>query len=173
MRNCCTHVRSLLCTSTAVTPHARFLSFPRRSINGKGLPEWLRTTGPVLLRKFVRSGKTDDAVQRVELTYARIRYSDGRECTVSLRDLARCEREEISLDEEIGMNDKDDNRYNFRMMLMINWIRYPINRTKVLIVRQIITYSSRENCPFYETPESFQKDNYTIQNKLEIRKVYK
>ena len=110
-------VRSLLCTSTGVTPHSRFLNFSRRSSNGKSLPEWLCTPGPVLLRKFVRSGKTDDVVQRVELieanpTYARIRYSDGRECTVSLRDLARCPREEISLDEddEIDMNDKDDNR---------------------------------------------------------------
>ena len=49
----------------------------------------------MLLRRFVRSSKTDDLVDEVELvdvnpTYAHIRYPDGRESTVSLRDLAPC-----------------------------------------------------------------------------------
>ena len=50
-----------------------------------------------MLRKFVRAGKNDDLVQRVDLVeanpmYARIKYPDGRESNVSLRDLARCPR---------------------------------------------------------------------------------
>ena len=92
-------VRSLLCTSTGETPHSRFLRFERRSNYGKSLPEWLSKPGPVLLRKFVRASKTDDLVQRVDLieanpVYARVRYSDGRESNVSLRDIARCPRDE-------------------------------------------------------------------------------
>ena len=88
-------VRSLLCTSTGETPHSRFFSFNRRSTHGNSIPEWLSEPGMVLLRKFVRNGKNDEVVQRVQLleanpTYARIRYPDGREANVSLRDLARC-----------------------------------------------------------------------------------
>ena len=51
--------------------------------------------GPVLLRRFVRTSKNDPLVDEVELTdvnptYARVRYADGRESSVSLRDLAPC-----------------------------------------------------------------------------------
>ena len=88
-------IRSLLCTATNQTPHSRFFNYVRRSCHGRGLPEWLCTPGPVLLRKFVRSGKTDDLVQKVDLIeanpmYARVRYADGRESNVSLKDLAKC-----------------------------------------------------------------------------------
>ena len=87
-------IRSLLCTATGESPHTRFLRFNRRSHFGISLPEWLSQPGPVLLRKFVRSGKNDDLVQKVELIhanplYARIRYPDGRESNISLRDLAK------------------------------------------------------------------------------------
>ena len=86
-------IRSLLCTSTGQTPHERFFKFARRSSHGKSLPDWLINPGPVFLRKFVRSGKNDDLVVKVDLLesnpmYARIRYPDGRESNVSLRDLA-------------------------------------------------------------------------------------
>jgi hypothetical protein len=51
--------------------------------------------GPVMLRRFVRTSKNDPLVDEVELTdinptYARVRYTDGRESSVSLRDLAPC-----------------------------------------------------------------------------------
>jgi hypothetical protein len=51
--------------------------------------------GPVLLRWFVRTSKNDPLVDEVELTdvnptHARVRYADGRESSVSLRDLAPC-----------------------------------------------------------------------------------
>ena len=87
-------LRSLLSTATNCTPHERFFSFPRRSPSGNSLPSWL-VPGPVLLRNFVRSGKHDNLVNEVELidvnpVFANIRYPDGRESSVSLRDLAPC-----------------------------------------------------------------------------------
>ena len=53
--------------------------------------------GPVLLRRFVRTNAESPLVDPVELlsanpTYAHVRYPDGRESTVSLRDLAPCPR---------------------------------------------------------------------------------
>ena len=47
------------------------------------------------LRRFVRNSKNDPLVDEVELTsvnpaYAHIRYPDGRESTVSLKDLSPC-----------------------------------------------------------------------------------
>ncbi|XP_048577994.1 uncharacterized protein LOC125559879 [Nematostella vectensis] len=88
-------IRSLLCTSTNTTPHERFFNFQRRSTHGTSLPTWLQLPGPVLLRRFVRANKNDPLVDQVELkdanpTYAHIQYADGRESTVSLRDLAPC-----------------------------------------------------------------------------------
>jgi hypothetical protein len=88
-------IRSLLSTSTNTTPHERFFNFQRRSSHGASLPSWLHSPGPILLRRFVRTNKTDPLVDQVELTdanptYARVRYMDGRESTVSLRDLALC-----------------------------------------------------------------------------------
>ena len=49
--------------------------------------------GPVLLRRFVCNTKNDPLVDRVDLidsnqSFACIRYPDGRESTVSVRDLA-------------------------------------------------------------------------------------
>ena len=86
-------VRTLLCTSTNETPHDRFFSFPRRSATGYSFPNWLKP-GPVLLRKFVRHCKSDPLVEPVQLMnvssphYARVRFKDGRESTVSTSDLA-------------------------------------------------------------------------------------
>ena len=88
-------IRSLLSTSTNETPHERFFNFSRKSYQGTSLPTWLMTPGPVFLRKFVRSGKSEPLVEEAELiesnpSYAHIRYPDGRESSVSLRDLAPC-----------------------------------------------------------------------------------
>ncbi|XP_046862179.1 uncharacterized protein LOC124455579 [Xenia sp. Carnegie-2017] len=85
--------RSLLSTATNSTPHERFFGFQRRSTHGTSLPTWLQSPGPVLLRRYVRTSKNDPLVDQVELkeanpTYAHIKYLDGRESTVSLRDLA-------------------------------------------------------------------------------------
>lgn len=85
-------IRSLLCTSINATPHELFFKFTRKSMLGKALPSWLVSPGPVLLRKFVRK-KGDPLCEEVDLieanpNFASIRYTDGRESTVSTRDLA-------------------------------------------------------------------------------------
>ncbi|XP_059806295.1 uncharacterized protein LOC132381094 isoform X2 [Hypanus sabinus] len=86
-------IRSLLCMSTNTTPHERLFSFPRKSVTATTLPVWLTSPGPVLLRKHVRSNKYSPLVERVHLLHANPQYAyvvlpDGREDTVSIRDLA-------------------------------------------------------------------------------------
>ena len=88
-------IRSLLSTATNTTPHERFFGYQRRSSCGSSIPSWLSTLGPVMLRRFVHHSKTDPLVDEVQLidvnpSYAYIRYSDGRESTVSLKDLSPC-----------------------------------------------------------------------------------
>ena len=86
-------VRTLLCTATNSTPHERLFNFQRKSGTGSSLPTWLMSPGPVLLRRFVRHSKQEPLVDEVHLIeanpqYAFIRYQDGRESTVSIKDLA-------------------------------------------------------------------------------------
>ena len=88
-------IRSLLCTSTNCTPHERMFVHQRRTATGDSIPTWLTKPGPVFLRKHVRRSKYDPVVQEVELIeanpeYAHVRFDNGREGTVSLRDLAPC-----------------------------------------------------------------------------------
>ena len=59
------------------------------------MPTWLSSPGPVLLKRHVRTSKSDPLVDEVELLqvnpqYAHIRHPDGRETTVSIRHLAPC-----------------------------------------------------------------------------------
>ena len=59
------------------------------------MPSWLMSPGPVLLHRFVRTNKNAPLVDQVDLqeanlTYVHVRYWDGRESTVSFRDLATC-----------------------------------------------------------------------------------
>jgi len=75
-------IRSLLCTSTNTTSHERFFSFCRISASGRSLPSWLRTPRPVLLRRCVRTSKSDPMCDEVELieanlTYAHVKFPDG------------------------------------------------------------------------------------------------
>jgi len=68
-------------------------TFPWKSTSGTSLPDWLATPGPVLLRRHVRHHKTDPLVETVLLQHANPQYAfvafrDGREDTVSVRDLA-------------------------------------------------------------------------------------
>ncbi|KRY08624.1 Pro-Pol polyprotein, partial [Trichinella patagoniensis] len=72
-------VRSLLCTSTTASPHERFLAFSRRSTSGRSIPAWLLDSKSALLKKHVRN---------MNLTYAYVRFPDGRESSVSTRHLA-------------------------------------------------------------------------------------
>ena len=104
-------IRTLLCTATNVTPHERLLGFPRRSGTGTSLPTWLATPGPVLLRKYVRRSKQDPLVDEVELieantNYAHVRHANGREDTVSIRDLAPFG--EVSIEGEVRVGNGND-----------------------------------------------------------------
>ena len=86
-------LRSLLCTATNATPHELLFNFHRKSCVGHSLPTWLTETGPIYLRSFNLASKNDDLVRKVELTeanpcYARVKFSNGRVATVSLKDLA-------------------------------------------------------------------------------------
>jgi hypothetical protein len=101
--------RSLLSTATNCTPHERLFNFQRKSASGVSLPTWLSNPGPVLLRRYVRSHKTDPLVDEVTLLeanpkYAHIRFPNGRESTVSLRDLAPC-GESVPGDAGVGPGD--------------------------------------------------------------------
>eukprot|EP00794_Sanderia_malayensis_P020739 gene20739-22770_t len=86
-------IRSLLCTATNETPHERMFRFPRRSSSGASVPTWMAEPGAVLLKRHVRTNKTEPLVDEVELLqanphYAFVRYPDGRETTVSTKHLA-------------------------------------------------------------------------------------
>ena len=86
-------IRTLICTSTNETPHERFFTFKRRSAAGQSLPSWLLNPGKVFHKRHARQSKYEPLVEEVELleanpNYAHIRNAEGRETTVSLRDLA-------------------------------------------------------------------------------------
>ena len=108
-------IRSLLSTATNTTPHERFFGFQRRSPCGSSLPTWLSAPGNVMLRRFVRNSKNDPLVDEVELTsvnpaYAHIRYPDGRESTVSLKDLSPCPSPEYNLPSPSSVNIPSDSQ---------------------------------------------------------------
>ena len=89
--------RTLLCTATNETPHERIFSFPRRTSFGSQLPSWLLSPGPVYLRRYVRENKDSPLVEKVDLiqansNYSTVRFSSGREDTVSNKDLSPAER---------------------------------------------------------------------------------
>ncbi|KAK3881237.1 hypothetical protein Pcinc_014319 [Petrolisthes cinctipes] len=86
-------IRSLLCTTTNTTPHERLFNHARRSSAGVTKPSWLCHPGSVLLKRQVRTSKTDPLIDEVELIhanpqYAHIRHPDGKEDTVSIKHLA-------------------------------------------------------------------------------------
>ena len=87
--------RSSLSTATYEKPDERMFTFALKSCFGESIPSWLSNPGPVFLRRYNRLSKFDPYVEEVELleanpSYAHIRHRDGRETTVSLRDLAPC-----------------------------------------------------------------------------------
>eukprot|EP00794_Sanderia_malayensis_P013431 gene13431-14811_t len=86
-------IRSLLCTATNETPHERFMNFSCRSSTGSSIPSWLTEPGPVYVKQHVRPNKFVPLVEKADILqanahYAHIRYPDGRETTVSTKDLA-------------------------------------------------------------------------------------
>jgi hypothetical protein len=86
-------IRTLICTSTNESPHQRFLSFQRRTVTGPALPPWVHVDSKALVKKHVRTSKYDPWVEECEIVhatpnYAQIKTANGKEQTVSLRDLA-------------------------------------------------------------------------------------
>ena len=85
--------RSLICTATNESQHARMFSFERRGSLGFSIPNWLRSGQNVYVRNFVRS-KDDplvtpaSVIQVSNAHYAKIKYANGREDTVSTSSLA-------------------------------------------------------------------------------------
>ena len=74
-------------------PTREFFSLQRRSSIGTFLPSWLAQPGIVLLKHHVHCRKHDPLVSKAKLIeantqYAQIETAEGRQSTVSLRDLA-------------------------------------------------------------------------------------
>ena len=90
-------IRSLLCTATNCTPHERLFSYQRRATSGNAVPSWLLSPGPVYVKRHVRQSKYDPIVEEAELLeanpeYAFVQFKNGNQSTVSLRDLAPCNK---------------------------------------------------------------------------------
>lgn len=86
-------IRSLLCTATNLTPHERLFNYVRKSTTGSSLPSWLLEPGKILYKRNVRTSKYDPYVDEVDLVeanpqYAIVKFSDGKEATVSTKQLA-------------------------------------------------------------------------------------
>ena len=78
--------------TTPVTPHERFFIFHCRSCSGTSLPSQMTSSGSkVCVTRFVRSIKNEPLdeeakIMHVNPDYANVRYANGREVAVSLRD---------------------------------------------------------------------------------------
>ena len=85
-------VCSLSCTSTNSTPHERLFNHQCHLTSGIAVPTWLSTPGTVLLRQHNRQSKYNPLVEYKLLDanpeHAHVKFANGRESTVSLRDLA-------------------------------------------------------------------------------------
>jgi len=95
-------IRSLLCVATNQTPHQRLFSYERGVCTKGILPYWLTAPGKIWLKKYNRNSKHDPALESVDLVhsnpdFAVVRFENGREETVSTRDLAPSGEEPKSL----------------------------------------------------------------------------
>ena len=96
----------------------------RKTFNGVSLPSWVKP-GPVYIKRYIRN-KNDLLVEEAELIeanphYAHVRLENGREISVSLRDLApnpRSLNDQNSVNETFTNNNSSDvvpttpNHYN-------------------------------------------------------------
>ena len=86
-------IRTLLCTSTGESPHARMFQYERRGSLGYSIPSWLQSGKPALLKNHVRN-KEDPRVLPVQITgvinpyFAKVSFPSGVEDTVSTSSLA-------------------------------------------------------------------------------------
>jgi transposase InsO family protein len=98
-------IRSLLCTATNSTPHERLFNYSRKSALGSSIPSWLLEAKTVLIRRHVRTNKNDPLTDRAEIVQvnphnAIVRFENGRETSVSLRDIAPFSNQESCPDED-------------------------------------------------------------------------
>lgn len=119
-------VRSILCASTNCSPHERLFNFQQRSTSGQSLPSWLMSPGPVLIRRNVRQSKYEPLVDEVNLLeanthYAHVQFPDGRETTVSTKQLSPAGSNEVNQLEPTQLEANSPNQ-------LINSNDYPINR---------------------------------------------
>ena len=130
---------SLLCVVTNVTPHQRFFSYQRRSSTGNLLPSWLTNSRKAYVKRFVRLSKNDPLVDEVELihinpTYANIRYCNGREATVSIRDLAR--NPQTAVDNALQCNEIHKDRINLmNTLIMLNYLKFLVTVNLLLMMQ--------------------------------------
>ena len=76
-------------------PHEQMFSFKCQSTFVTSVPTWLSSPGPMYLKHHIRTSKYDPVVDKVDLlhatpNYAIVRLLNGRETTVSLKDVAPC-----------------------------------------------------------------------------------
>lgn len=92
-------VRSLITMAANATPHERLFSDNRHATTGTALSDWLLDSNRVVLKNQNRRSKCNPLAEKVELldcnpTYTRVRLPDGRENSVSLRNLTSITRNE-------------------------------------------------------------------------------
>ena len=88
---------------------------------GSSLPSWLITPEPVLLKNYYRTSKYQPIVNEVELidanpNYAKIRYQDGSEANVSIKDLAPTGTQDVNINSSesfINLNFNSEVTENF------------------------------------------------------------
>ena len=100
-------VRSLFCTTTNSTPHDRFFCFQKRSSLGISALTRLNSSLTVLVRRHSRSSKYERVVEEAGLIHATpqyvfVRFKNGHESTVSLRDIAPLADSEESISSNIS-----------------------------------------------------------------------
>ena len=152
-------IRSLLNITTDATPHELFLNFNRRFRSGRSLPAWLSTTGPVMLRKFLRNHKNNVLVEEVQLLdanpqYVSIRYMDGKESSVSLNDLFPCPHglNSREIESRILILDKENPQTSLVQQRKNDLLRTTLSKSTM--------QKQNDDAPPLQHKDSLQKDNY-------------
>ena len=115
-------LRTLLCTATNCTPHERMFNYARRTMTGKALPSWLIEADRVYAKRHVRT-KGDPLGEEVTLLdvnsqYAFVEYPNGRQTTLSIKDLAplppenESERENLTENNDMEIEQSQQNQFD-------------------------------------------------------------
>ena len=84
------------------------------------LPSRWTAPGPIMVRRFVRHTKNDPLIDKVKLSESLvyIRYHNGRESTVSLKDLAPCPQTDLSSEEDTHIDTGNTNWEKFESNIL-------------------------------------------------------